>query len=158
MTCAFCDIALGRAEAHIVWRTPRCMVFADHAPIRAGHVQIIPRAHYETFDELPEDLAAEIILLGQQIARVQKALYRVARVGFVFTGNDVAHAHAHVVPLHEKTDVTSLRYFEAGLVPEPLPRRATAADLEQTSRQMARALTQRFDPEHHRRNRSPAWS
>ena len=35
-------------------------------------------------------------------------------VGFVFSGHDVAHCHAHVVPLHDKDDITSRRYFASG--------------------------------------------
>ena len=40
-----------------------------------------------------------------------KAVYNVNRVAFLFTGGDVPHAHAHVIPMHEKTDITSARYF-----------------------------------------------
>ena len=40
-----------------------------------------------------------------------KQLYKVERVAFFFTGTDIAHAHAHVVPIHEKMDVTSARYL-----------------------------------------------
>jgi histidine triad (HIT) family protein len=40
-----------------------------------------------------------------------KEVYGVERVAFLFTGGDVAHVHAHVVPMHHKTDVTSARYI-----------------------------------------------
>jgi histidine triad (HIT) family protein len=40
-----------------------------------------------------------------------KNIYRVPRVAFLFTGGDIAHAHAHVVPMHEVTDITSRRYI-----------------------------------------------
>ena len=44
-----------------------------------------------------------------------------AVVAFLFTGGDVAHAHAHVVPMHEKTGITSRRCFAerelAGVAP-----------------------------------------
>jgi histidine triad (HIT) family protein len=40
-----------------------------------------------------------------------KALYSLPRVAFLFSGGDHAHAHAHVVPMHEKTDITSRRYI-----------------------------------------------
>ena len=33
------------------------------------------------------------------------------RVGFQYSGGDLPHAHAHVIPLHEKTDLTSRRYI-----------------------------------------------
>jgi histidine triad (HIT) family protein len=94
----------------VVCETERLMVFADHRPIREGHVQIVPRAHFDVFDELPPDLAAEIVHLGQRLARALKRLYPVERVGFVFTGNEVAHVHAHVLPLFAADDITSARF------------------------------------------------
>jgi len=39
-----------------------------------------------------------------------KAVYGVDRVAFLFTGGDVPHVHAHVIPMVEGTDVTSARY------------------------------------------------
>ena len=110
-TCTFCDIAQGRHATAIVHETRNLLVFADHAPIRSGHLQIIPRAHFTCFDDLPPRLAGQIMRLGQVLARALKAEYGVARVGFVFTGNDIAHAHAHLVPLVASDDITSRRYF-----------------------------------------------
>ena len=40
-----------------------------------------------------------------------KRLYGVDRVGFAFTGIHVAHAHAHVIPMHDPQDVTSTQYI-----------------------------------------------
>ena len=86
----------------------------DIAPIRPGHTVIMPRSHVETFEKLPAPLAGRILGLGQQLARRMKELYKVERVAFFFTGTDVAHVHAHVVPMHEKMDVTSQRYIVPG--------------------------------------------
>lgn len=87
------------------------IAFLDIAPMRPGHTVIVPRSHVETYELLPAVLASRILGLGQQLARRMKALYKVERVAFFFTGTDVAHAHAHVVPIHEKMDVTSARYL-----------------------------------------------
>lgn len=87
------------------------MAFFDNAPIRRGHVQIIPKKHFETFELLPPTLAAEIFTLAQNIAKRMKEVYSVERVAFLYSGGDVSHAHAHVVPMHEKTDITSFRYI-----------------------------------------------
>jgi histidine triad (HIT) family protein len=40
-----------------------------------------------------------------------KHIYGVPRVAFLFTGGDLPHAHAHVVPMHENTDITSRLYI-----------------------------------------------
>lgn len=38
-------------------------------------------------------------------------MFNVERAVFLYTGGDIPHAHAHVLPLHEKTDITSTRYI-----------------------------------------------
>ncbi|MEM8554562.1 MAG: HIT domain-containing protein [Pseudomonadota bacterium] len=107
----FCRIAHGDVTAHEVYRGDRVVAFLDICPIRTGHVQISPIAHYETFEQLPLNLVTEIVGLGQKVAHVQKRLYGVDRVAFLFTGSDIPHVHAHVVPIVEKTDITSRRYI-----------------------------------------------
>lgn len=109
--CPFCGIAQRQVDAVIVYEDADTMAFLDRSPIRPGHTQIMPKRHFATFEVLPSDLAARIMGLGQQIARRMKTLYGVERVAFVFTGGDVARAHAHVIPMHAKTDITSARYI-----------------------------------------------
>ena len=54
--------------------------------------------------------------LGQRMAKAQKAVLDVERVAFVCTGGDLPHAHAHLVPMVETTDITSRRYIEEATV------------------------------------------
>ncbi|EKD45050.1 MAG: Histidine triad protein [uncultured bacterium] len=109
--CPFCAIAQKNADAVVIWEDSDIVAFLDRSPIREGHCQIIPRKHIETFEEMPSDIAGKIIELGQRLARKMKTVYKVDRVAFLFTGGDVAHTHAHVVPMHEKGDITSARYI-----------------------------------------------
>jgi len=111
--CAFCEVAAGKADAVVLCEDAELMAFLDITPIRTGHTQIIPKRHYETFEVIPSDLAGRILVLGQEIAKRIKATYGVGHVAFLFTGGDVAHAHAHIVPMHAKTDITSARYMLA---------------------------------------------
>ncbi|BCJ91041.1 histidine triad protein [Terrihabitans soli] len=121
--CLFCRIAKGELPSHPVYEGERLYAFLDINPIRPGHVQIIPREHFAYFDDLPADLAAEILQLGQKLSKVLKAQYGVKRVAFLFTGGDVPHAHAHLVPMVEGTDITSRRYIaEEQLTFRPTPR------------------------------------
>ncbi len=120
--CCFCKAAAGTAPVHEVYRNGDVMAFLDVSAIRPGHTLIIPIAHHDYFDDLPGDTAAAILHLGQCIARAQKRIYGVARVGFLFSGGDMPHAHAHVVPIHDKTDLTSARYIiEKNLTFRALP-------------------------------------
>lgn len=110
--CLFCKIAHSKVTAHEIFRNDRLVAFLDIGPIRPGHIQIIPIDHFEYFENLPAELAKDIMLLGQSIAKCQKSIFGVERVAFLFTGGDIAHAHAHLVPMVENTDITSARYIE----------------------------------------------
>jgi histidine triad (HIT) family protein len=139
-SCLFCGIARGTIKSIVIWENDRVMAFLDIGPIRRGHVQIIPREHFACFDDLPPALANEIMVLGQKIARAQKRLYGVARVAFLFTGGDIPHAHAHVVPMAETTDITSRRYIkEETLTFASIPN-ASAEELESAAVELRDAL------------------
>ena len=134
--CLFCRIGQREIEAHIVYEDERLIAFLDRGPIRPGHTQIMPRQHFPYFDDAPADLLAGIVTVGQQLARAMKQTLRVPRVAFLFTGGDIAHVHAHAVPIHEETDITSRRYIVEDNVtfrglPSPSDRELarTAADL-----------------------------
>ena len=114
MDCVFCRIARGDTPAHIVHQDEMTVAFLDSHPIRPGHIQIIPREHHAYFVDLPAEIAARIVHVGQHLAKAVKRLHGVPRVAFLFTGGDVPHAHAHVVPMHEATDITSRRYIAEG--------------------------------------------
>jgi len=110
-SCIFCRIAGGEIPSVRLYEDERVVAFLDIRPIREGHLLVMPKAHFEYFDDLPAELAAHVMTLAQKLARAMKKAYGVARVGFLYTGTDVAHAHAHVVPLVEATDLTSRRYI-----------------------------------------------
>lgn len=105
--CIFCRITAGAIPAHVVYEDDDLKAFLDIHPIRPGHVLIVPKSHHDYFDDLPAALAAKVVHLGQRLAKAMKAIYRVERVAFMFTGTDVKHVHAHVIPMHEKTDIVS---------------------------------------------------
>lgn len=109
--CIFCEIASGELAAAIAYEDEHVVAFMDSSPIRRGHVQIIPRLHFETFDVLPPHILNRMTLLGQRLATRLKQMTGVERVALLFTGGDVPHAHAHVVPMVEPTDITSAQYI-----------------------------------------------
>lgn len=120
--CLFCQIARSEVAVHEVFRNEQIVAFMDNGPIRPGHVQIIPTVHFEYFEDIPVEISTEIMQLGQRLARKQKAVLGVERVAFLYTGGDIPHAHAHLVPIVQKDDITSKRYIqEVDLTFQSLP-------------------------------------
>lgn len=139
-SCIFCRLAGGEIPSVRLYEDDRIVAFLDIRPIREGHVLILPKQHYDFFEAMPENLAAHILVTGQKLARAAKKIYGVARVGFMFTGTDVAHAHAHVVPMVEGTDLTSRRYIAEEKLTFRPPEMMPPADLEKVAGKLRAAL------------------
>jgi histidine triad (HIT) family protein len=138
--CLFCRIATRAVASDVVHEESHLLAFLDIHPIRPGHVLIVPKRHFDYFEDTPADIAALILALGQRLALAMKRLYRVPQVGFLFAGSDIPHVHAHVVPMHEKTDLTSRHYIvEERLTFRETPR-ASNDELRATAAQLADAL------------------
>jgi histidine triad (HIT) family protein len=127
--CLFCRIARGELPAHIAYEDDHILAFLDLHPIRPGHTLVIPRAHHEWFEDLPEDLATRVTTCGQRLAGAMKRLYAVERVAFFYTGIHVRHAHAHVVPMHHPHDVSSQAYLADGAEGYSLPPQLPAEEM-----------------------------
>jgi len=138
--CLFCRIATRAVAADVVHEEEHLLAFLDVHPIRPGHVLIVPKRHFDYFENAPADIAASIVALGQRFALVMKQIYRVPQVGFLFTGSDIPHVHAHVVPMHEKTDLTSRRYIVERTLTFAETARASADELSATAALLAGAL------------------
>lgn len=127
--CLFCRIARREIPAHVVHEDDELFAFLDIHPVRPGHVLIIPREHYAYFEDMPAGVAARALALGQRLARRMKQLYGVQRVAFAYTGIHVAHAHAHVIPMHHPQDVTSTQYIAQRDLDFVMPPQADAGEL-----------------------------
>jgi histidine triad (HIT) family protein len=140
--CLFCRIARGEIPVARIHEDDDVIAFLDIRPIREGHLLIVPKGHYDYFEVLPADLAGKVLTLAQRFAGVAKRTYNVARVGFMFTGTHIAHAHAHVVPMVENTDITSRRYIIEDVLTFRDPDVTPPDELEKVARKLRAALAE----------------
>ncbi|WP_372802104.1 HIT family protein [Paracoccus seriniphilus] len=131
--CIFCRITDAELPAHKLFEDDLVLAFLDLHPIREGHALIIPKRHHPWFEDLPEITAARTMAVGQRLARAMKREWGVERVSFFYTGIHVPHAHAHVVPMLHRHDVTSARYLDDGIEEFSLPPSPGGAALARTA-------------------------
>ncbi len=121
--CPFCEIVAGRARAHIVLDEPGAVAFLDARPLFPGHVLLVPRAHVETFPDLPDADVGPLFRHAQRIARAVEATLA-ADGTFVAINNKVSqsvpHLHVHIVPRRRKDGLRGFFW----------PRHAYATDAE----------------------------
>jgi len=91
--------------ARLVFEDKISLAFLDHRPVFPGHCLLIPREHYETLADLPEDLVGPFFRNAQRLSRAVESAMD-AHGTFVAMNNRVSqsvpHLHTHVVPRRRK--------------------------------------------------------
>jgi len=85
----------------VVLDEPHAVAFLDHRPLFPGHCLLIPREHYETLADLPQELLEPFFSTAQLLSRaIPDAMGKPG--SFVAMNNvvsqSVPHLHVHVVP------------------------------------------------------------
>ena len=106
MPSVFTRILSGELPGRFVHRDERAAAFLTIAPITRGHTLVIPVEEIDHWDDLPPELAAHCMNLAQRVAKAQKAVFSPPRVGLVIAGLEVPHAHLHVLPFDEESQLS----------------------------------------------------
>lgn len=101
--CIFCKIVAGQIPCHKLWEDGRALAFLDVGPLSEGHALVIPKAHYETLDQVPAEDAAAIGAALPTLARaIMKATgatdYNILQNNGPAAGQVVPHVHFHLIP------------------------------------------------------------
>ena len=99
--CDFCAIVNGDVPRCIVFQDDTSIAFLDRKPVFLGHCLLIPKIHYETISDLPDDLVGPLFRNAKMIA---KAVQLGLSSGGTFmainnkVSQSVPHLHIHIVP------------------------------------------------------------
>ncbi len=106
--CIFCQIAQGKAPAHIIWKDKKHMAFLGIFPNTDGFTVLIPKKHYSSyFAEVDSKVVCDLLKAAQKVAKLlDKKLVDVGRTGLIFEGFGVDHLHAKLIPMHGTADMT----------------------------------------------------
>lgn len=99
--CRFDPIIAGSEPGHVVLDEAEVFGFLDIRPVFPGHALVVPRLHYETLADLPEEMLGLLLAAGRRVAAAQRAA--LGAEGTWVALNDVVsqsvpHVHLHVVP------------------------------------------------------------
>jgi histidine triad (HIT) family protein len=133
-SCPFCTVVESNAD-WILYKDETVVAFLDHHPIRPGHALVAPRMHEPDFFALSEKISSAIMNIAKRLAAAQVAAFRPKRVGMLVAGFDIAHAHLHVIPMHDYHDITSKPLLEGKLV------KASPSDLKHNASNLRQYLT-----------------
>ena len=94
--CIFCRIAKGEIPCFKIYEDKDFLAFLDIAPFTEGHTLVIPKQHYRWVWDVPN--IGEYFKIVQKIAKNFQKNLGDDYVSSFIAGNDVPHAHIHILP------------------------------------------------------------
>lgn len=101
MDCIFCKIVNGEIPSYKLYEDEKVMVIMDAYPNVDGHTLIIPKKHYDTFMDMPDDLILHINELAKKYSNhIMERLNAKELTVLVNYGNSqkIKHYHLHLLP------------------------------------------------------------
>lgn len=68
--CIFCKLANGEIPSRTIYEDDRFRVILDMGPATCGHALILPKEHFANIYEIPDDWAADAMVLAKHMAAV----------------------------------------------------------------------------------------
>jgi histidine triad (HIT) family protein len=101
--CTFCDLIHGAGEVSICYEDADAVAFMDVQPVNAGHVLVVPRRHFERFEDVPAELAMHLFRVAARLVPAVKKVTDAEGMNIVVNsgsaaGQDEPHYHVHVIP------------------------------------------------------------
>ena len=116
MTTIFSRIIDGEQPGRFVWRDQRVVAFLTIAPLAPGHVLVVPVEPIDHWIDLPADLNAAVFEVARAVGGALQAAFQPVKVGMLVIGEEVPHAHVHLVPF---TELSQLSIANADPNPDP---------------------------------------
>lgn len=105
MATLFTQIVEGKIPCHKIAENDDFLAFLDISPLATGHTLVIPKKEVDYFFDLEDDLLAQINLFAKDVAKKIKIAIPCKRIGVAIIGLEVPHAHVHLVPLQNVSDI-----------------------------------------------------
>ena len=103
MSCVFCAIVAGSAPAIRIYEDDGYLAILDIRPFTRGHTLVLPKRHTVDLTDTPPETLADLVTIGQRIAKAARATELADATHVVITDGRAAfqsvfHIHLHVLP------------------------------------------------------------
>ena len=105
MASIFSKIISGDVPAYKVLENENFLAFLDIFPLAKGHVLVIPKNETDYLFDISSDEYLELWKFAQQVAKAMDKVIDCKRIGVAVIGLEVPHAHIHLVPLNNVSDI-----------------------------------------------------
>ena len=106
MNCVFCEVANGRAPAHIVEETDDCIAIVPLDIQVDGHLVVIPKMHYNGIVDVPSETLGKVMDFVKKVCldlKVSREFggFNILNASGSAAQQSVPHFHVHILPRNE---------------------------------------------------------
>ena len=101
----FSKIAAGEIPSYKCAENDEFYAFLDINPLVKGHTLVIPRREVDYIFDMEDDEIARYQVFAKQVALAIKNAFPCKKVAQVVLGLEVPHAHIHLIPMQNESDV-----------------------------------------------------
>lgn len=105
MPSIFSKIVSGDIPAFKVAEDENYVAFLDVFPLAKGHVLVIPKKETDYIFDLDSEEYLGLFSFAKKVAKAMDKIISCERIGVAVIGLEVPHAHIHLVPLHDVSDI-----------------------------------------------------
>ena len=117
MSSIFSKIVSGDIPAYKIAEDEHHLAFLDIFPLAKGHVLVVPKKEIDYLFDITSDEYLELWKFAQKVAKGMDKVITCERIGVAVIGLEVPHAHIHLVPLNNVSDINferpKLKFSEA---------------------------------------------
>ena len=105
MASIFSKIINDEIPAYKILENENFLAFLDIFPLAKGHVLVIPKKEMDYLFDISSDEYGELWKFARQVAKAMDKVIDCKRIGVAVIGLEVPHAHIHLVPLNNVSDI-----------------------------------------------------
>lgn len=117
MATIFTKIIKGEIPCYKIAEDENYFAFLDINPLAEGHTLIVPKVEVDYIFDLDPETLGGMMTFAQKVAKKIGSVIDCKRVAVVVLGLEVPHAHIHLIPLNQESDV-DFRKPKLKLTPE----------------------------------------
>ncbi len=105
MSSIFTKIINGEIPCHKIAESEDYFAFLDINPTAKGHTLVVPKHEVDYIFDLTDDQLAGLMAFAKRVATALEKTVDCKRVGVSVIGTEVPHAHIHLIPFQQETQM-----------------------------------------------------
>ena len=109
MSSIFSKIVKGEIPCYKIAESENYLAFLDVFPLAKGHTLVIPKKETDYIFDIADEEFSGLQLFSKKVAKALRQAVPCKRIGVAVIGLEVPHAHIHLIPMNNVSDLNFAR-------------------------------------------------